>query len=181
MGKAGPTTSGVCAARGFTLVELLVALTVSAVLLVAAVPAYRSIVLDNARAAAVNDLVAALTLARSEAQKQRRQIVVCPLADGNCRPAVRNWNGGWLVYADRGEVSPPVFEAGDPVLAVFGRRGADVLVRGNVGAFVFRPAPLRNVNGTVTFCDRRGSAQARAVIVAPSGRVRVTSQVAACA
>ena len=47
-------------------------------------------------------------------------------------------------------------------------------ITANRRLFEFRPFGRRSTNGTVTFCDRRGAEQARAVVVSFTGRPRVT-------
>lgn len=159
-------------AQGFTLYELMITVAVAAVLLAVAVPGYQAMALNSARAAAVNDMVAAMTLARTEAQKQRRQVVVCPMVAGACAPGTGNWNNGWLVYVNMDTTDPAVFDSDDTVLTAFERRNTTITVAGNTTRFIFRPSPHPNLNGTVRFCDRRGSPQARSVVVAVSGRVQ---------
>jgi type IV fimbrial biogenesis protein FimT len=49
----------------------------------------------------------------------------------------------------------------------------DGTIVGNRPLFEFRPLLRRSTNGTVVFCDRRGTPAARAVIVSYTGRPRV--------
>lgn len=62
---------------GFTLVELMVTLTVASILLLIAVPAFRSVTAGNRLTTQANDLVAAINLARSEAIKRNATITFC--------------------------------------------------------------------------------------------------------
>jgi type IV fimbrial biogenesis protein FimT len=64
-------------ARGFTLVELMVTLTVASVLLVIAVPSFRNLIVSNALTTAANELVGALNLARMEAVKRNASVQFC--------------------------------------------------------------------------------------------------------
>ena len=79
------------AQRGFTLIELMITLAISAILLSVAAPAYQSFIGSTALTTATNDLVAALNMARSEALKRDGQvslraenIVSDDFADGYC-------------------------------------------------------------------------------------------------
>jgi prepilin-type N-terminal cleavage/methylation domain-containing protein len=68
--------------RGFTLVELMVAIMVLAILLGLAVPSFRDASLGSRLAGYANDMVASSQLARSEAVKRNRLVVIC--ATGAC-------------------------------------------------------------------------------------------------
>ena len=64
---------------------------------------------------------------------------------------------------------------GEPVLSVHaGWRGGHIT--SNRKAFSFRPIIQGVVNGTVLFCDPRGNAHARAIIISHTGRPRVSQR-----
>lgn len=68
---------GASFARGFTLVELMITLAVAAVLLVIAVPSFRSIMLSSRLDTTANDLIASLNTARMEAIKANASAQFC--------------------------------------------------------------------------------------------------------
>ena len=79
--------------RGFTLVELLVALAIGFVLLVVAVRAVGSALESSRSQDARARLLASMMLASSRAALTGRHAVVCPSSDGrNCAPSV-DWSG----------------------------------------------------------------------------------------
>lgn len=88
-----------CSTRGFTLLELLVTLSIAAILLAVAIPSYRGVVQRNAMAAAVNDLVGDLNYARSEAVTRGQMVLVCKSANQTACTTNGGWNQGWIVYA----------------------------------------------------------------------------------
>ncbi len=165
-----PPASLVPGCRGLTLLELLFALAVGAVLLAAGVPALERLSLDARRTADVNAFVTAVQLARSEAAKRGRVIVVCGSADSStCTP---DYSAGWLVFVD--EDGRPGRAADEPLLFAY-RATIEGTISSNRALYEFRPFRRRSTNGTVTFCDRRGAAAARAVIVSYTGRPRVSA------
>ncbi|HLA73161.1 MAG TPA: Tfp pilus assembly protein FimT/FimU [Steroidobacteraceae bacterium] len=87
-------------ARGFTLIELMVAITVLAVLLGLAVPSFREIINSNRVTAQTNDFVSTLNYARSEALKRSNPVTVCASTNGGTCAGVTNWSTGWIVFAD---------------------------------------------------------------------------------
>lgn len=105
--------------QGVTLVETLVAVTILVVLLMVAVPAYKSIIEGNRRATYANQVLEDLTLARSEAIKRNRQVVVCASTSGTaCSGTASDWTGGWIMYVDaNGNGS---LDAGETVLRAHG-------------------------------------------------------------
>jgi prepilin-type N-terminal cleavage/methylation domain len=64
-------------ARGFTLVELLITVTIAVVLIMIAVPSFKSIILSNKLTTTANDLVLAINSARMEAVKRNASTQLC--------------------------------------------------------------------------------------------------------
>jgi type IV fimbrial biogenesis protein FimT len=79
---------------GFTLIELMVTLSIAAILLVVAVPAFTAFKRNAELTSATNTLLAAINTARSEALKTGRNAFVVPTSNGS------SWNAGWVVFVD---------------------------------------------------------------------------------
>ncbi len=162
------------AARGMSLWELMLTLALVSVLLGLAVPSFEDVVLDNRRAADVNMLVGSIQLARNESIKRARPVVLCKTRDPTtCAGEGVHWEHGWMVFANEDDDSPVVRDPDEPLLRAHQPAIAGT-IRGNRGTFHFRPGFWRSTNGTITFCDRRGAAKARAVIISYTGRPRVS-------
>lgn len=159
--------------RGFTLLELLVTVSIAAVLLGLAVPAFGGMWRNSQRTVAVNALIHGIFLARSTAITRDHAVTICRSPDGqSCSNGMINWQDGWIVFVNLDRDDPPIRDGDEPVLAVqAGWTGGTIT--SNRHSYSFRPHQHRVVNGTVVFCDRRGSAEARAIIINSVGRPRV--------
>jgi type IV fimbrial biogenesis protein FimT len=83
---------------GFTLLELMTTLSVVGIVLAVGVPSYLSVVRNNRAATNANELVSALTIARSEAVRRGDRVSLCRSNDGaSCGGT---WTDGWIVFVD---------------------------------------------------------------------------------
>jgi type IV fimbrial biogenesis protein FimT len=85
---------------GFTLTEMIVTIAVSAILIATAVPSFKSIIKNNRISAQTNELVADLSLARSEAVKRGSPVTVCISADLATCTGGTNWAVGRIIFVD---------------------------------------------------------------------------------
>jgi type IV fimbrial biogenesis protein FimT len=161
-------------ALGFTLWELLCTLGIAAIALGGGVPAFRSFLLDARLTADVNGWVLAVQLARSEAAKRGRPVMVCMTIDTWLCDGADAASAGWMVYVNLDDDYPPRRSNDEPLLYAHTRELTGTIVS-NRPYYEFR-AGRRSTNGTVVLCDRRGAAAARAVIVSFTGRPRVSSR-----
>lgn len=83
--------------RGFTIIELMIAIAVLAVMAAVALPALQPLILNNRISSATNMLLGVTQFARSEAVKQRRQITICPSTDMTTCTADTAWHQGIVV------------------------------------------------------------------------------------
>lgn len=79
---------------GFTLVELMVVLSIAAILLGIGVPSFRTLLNSQRITIAANDLLASIHLARSEAIKRGARVDLVPLGGSD------DWAKGWVVFID---------------------------------------------------------------------------------
>lgn len=162
--------------KGFTVWELLCAVLIGGILLGIGVPSFDNIMLDSERTAAINSFVTAIQLARSEASKRRRPVVLCKTDDGlRCAGKELSFDVGWMVFVNEDDLRPPERSPDEPLLLQH-RPSITGPIHANRRLFEFRPFRHRSTNGTVTFCDRRGASAARAVIVSYTGRPRVAAR-----
>lgn len=86
--------------RGFTLIELMTAITVLGILLAIGVPSFTEIIRSNQLVAQTNEFVGALNLARSEALKRVASVTTCPTTNNTTCAGSTNWSTGYMVFFD---------------------------------------------------------------------------------
>lgn len=82
----------------FTLIELMVAIAVLAIVITIAIPAFNNLLSSNRLSGQANEVLAGLALARTEAIKQNQEMVFCHSTNGTtCSAAPASGWQGWLV------------------------------------------------------------------------------------
>lgn len=84
--------------NGFTLIELMVTLSVAAIVLSIAVPSFQTQVLNNRSIALGEDFATAINYARAEAVKRAGRVSLCASNDGETCSG--NWNEGFIAFVD---------------------------------------------------------------------------------
>jgi len=106
--------------RGFTLIELMVTLTVLAIAVAIAAPSFNSAIANNRSTGMATELTAALNFARSEAIKRVKPVSICPSSDGAVCLSDADWPKGWLVFVDKATSDSAAVEV-DVVLKYWGK------------------------------------------------------------
>jgi type IV fimbrial biogenesis protein FimT len=158
--------------QGITALDLLVSMAIAAILVALGVPAFENYGLEQRMKAAVSSLHSDLALARNEAIGLNARVVACPAdASGNCAD-LANWHAGWLVFLDSNDDrewqnTEVLLRRADPLKAV---RITSSINRKRLRFFPNGTAP--GSNASITFCDARGTASARQIVLSGSGRIR---------
>lgn len=188
--------------RGFTMIELLVVLTISAILVAAAVPSFTWLMNTTRVANGTNNTIAALERARSEAVRRGNVVSICRTLDPNAADnvlacsnaagggyAVGDWGSGWVMFEKRMASAVGLFDwnagAGDVILQreqPVGTGGARLLMEFNSGGAVAydRFGSAASSTGTFSIDHRNPSVLAvseagRCLAVAvTTGRINVT-------
>lgn len=164
--------------RGFTLIELMIAIALVSILLATAVPALDDFTNDSRQAGAINDFVAAMHLARNTAITRNSRVTMCPSAAGaNCE--VAGWNDGWIVFGDTN--SNGNLDVGETVVNSSGAVDGLTIQSGEFPQFLmYRPngramtAAITGNTGEFSVCDHRGTDHAKVILVDISGRPRLS-------
>jgi type IV fimbrial biogenesis protein FimT len=160
--------------KGFTLIELMVTTAVVAVLLSAGVPTFSAMIKNNRLVAENHALRAVLSAARSEARAQRTIATVCRSENGrNC--STGDWGAGYIAFIDLDNDRQLDEADGEQLLQSRVQDTRNVVVRYSQSSDILQFNSNGNAvdsNGTFTFCDDRGAAQAHGLIVSAIGAVR---------
>lgn len=167
---------------GWTLVELLVAVAIAAVLTALAAPSFRDHFTRTRLTTHSSTLQSSLLLARSEAIKRNLRVALCKSANGSICTTSGSWEQGWLVFVDKNNDASRA-ESESIVMAVGPLSGAFKLVgNSNIANYVsYSPSGATQLTsgafqaGTFTLCDGESSSGlARKIVISATGRARIT-------
>jgi type IV fimbrial biogenesis protein FimT len=168
--------------KGFTLIELMIAVGLAALLLSMAVPALDMFTSNARQTGAINDFVSSMHVARSTAITTNFRVTVCASAGGtNCETV--SWDQGWIVFGDRD--SDQAVDGDEVIVAASDGIDGLSIQSGEFGQFLmYRPngrvmnASVNGNSGQFTVCDNRGTEYAKVLIVDLSGRPRLSKYLA---
>jgi type IV fimbrial biogenesis protein FimT len=167
--------------RGFTLIEMMIAVGLTALLMGMAVPALNSFVNNARQTGAINDLVSSMHLARNTAITTNARVTVCASAGGaGCE--VTTWDQGWVAFTDQNN---NLLIDGDDAIISSASEIDGLSIRSGEFAQVLQFRPNGRVlaagginSGEFTVCDGRGSDYAKVIIVELSGRPKLSKKLA---
>jgi len=160
--------------RGFTLVELMVTITVGGILLAIAAPSFRSYVQNSRLTSEADSMIYSLNLARDEAVKDDTTIEVCASSDG--ATCVGTWANGWIVVCPANcpaglgaapavlQVSPAVSTGNTVTEEISGATAINYSSSGQTGS-----------QYQFVFCDNRGVTHGQDVEINLIGRVETAA------
>ena len=161
-------------AAGYSLYELIMTLSIAAVVLGIGVPEFSDLLARHRQTVEVNALFHAFHAARKQSLASRRVVSLCPSPDGRqCQPG-RDWSQGWILFVNSDRDSPPRVDAGEEILRHHRVDPAIRLTANRLG-FTSRGTWLRTTNGTFVACDRAGRVPPRALVVSFTGRPRAAA------
>lgn len=85
---------------GLTLIELMVTISILAILMVVAIPSFQSMIASSNLTTSTNDLSNTLAQARSNAIRLGGRVTVCESSNGTQCATTGNWEQGWIVFND---------------------------------------------------------------------------------
>ena len=157
----------VCA---YTLIELLTTLAITSILLGTGIPALTEMRHNQSLRTASNALFSSALLARNEAVKRNRPVLVKALNG--------DWNRGWIVFADLNDNAE--LDPGEPLIAQL-KTPDSIMIKGNTPvARYLRYTPTGQSKrlggafqaGTLTLCHSSGKPPIRRLVLSATGRLR---------
>lgn len=170
------------ALRGFGLIELMITISMIAVLTAIALPSYSYMIRGNRIVTQTNDFLSALNFARNESITRSRGVTLCAAdtRDGTVPTACgtsTDWVKGWMVFVDdtAGAGGTPTAIDSDAVLRTWVGNEHNTFSPLTNNAFVrFNPRGLTNMTADISFrlkpesgCSNR---QQRLITVTTLGR-----------
>jgi type IV fimbrial biogenesis protein FimT len=165
---------------GFTLIELMITIAVASVLLAIAVPSFNQMIISGRLTAQSNEMVGAISLARSEAIKRNASVTLCRSTDATaCATAAGTW-GTWIIRTGAGTVVRQ---------GAVNNFGGTLLMRSTLtnDQVVFGPDGLARTGGgtvadhTITVCSRRSiDRNVRRIVLGAGSRMSTQAGNATC-
>lgn len=159
---------------GFTLIELMVVLSIAAILAALALPSFRSLIQNNRLTTQANELAGTLNFARGEAVKRGGRVTVCVSTDQATCTLGTAWEGGWIAFADPDNTA--TFTVGDTLLRVRGALEGGSTLTGTATAVQYLPSGLLGAGTgsyvlTTTGCTGN---EKRTINITATGRLGVS-------
>ena len=172
--------------KGFTLIELMVTLSVAGILLAIAVPSFKEFIDSNRLSTEVNGFIGAIYSARSEAIKISNRVGLCASATGTGCAGSGGWEQGYMVYRDTNHdgtfnSGETIVRVGAPMRGSITLRSSDSsIARSLVFASSGRITPFTGASVQIVACDDRSKtfasdvrSKARVITVSAVGGTRV--------
>ena len=155
----------------FTLIELMIAIAVAAVVLTLGVPSFNRVIERNHLTTHINGLVSTLHFARSEAIRRNKEITVCHSSDGaTCSGA--GYEDGWIIFFDDNG-DGDYADANEELIRVNeGLPNKYTMRAGILSSFTYN-AKGRAQNGRIVLCKDNLTTNARAIFISLNGRTRL--------
>lgn len=172
---------------GFTLIELLVAIAIAAILIALAAPSFKQLIQSSTMSSNVNNFLADMRYARSEAIRRGGSVVMCrsnapeaasPACGSGSGPGGNGWVSGWIVFYDQDSDGTRIASSTDPVLRVQSAiTSMDSIVEASPTIFIFTATGrLRSLASTTSLQFGGGNYAnnvQRIVCVNIGGRARI--------
>ncbi len=158
--------------KGFTVIELMVTLSITAILLSLGVPAFQDYSLRQRMSASISALHNDLLYGRSQAVYRNTQVVACPGSPSSGCTQSTDWTAGWIIFDD---TDTDRQHQADEDLLRHGQGLDNIWIHSSSGRHSFRFYPNGSSpgsNGSLSLCGAGGLQHARKLVISNLGRIR---------
>lgn len=153
------------AKNGFSIIELMVTLAVSAIILVFIVPSFQTSLM-NARISAVSDaLYSALNVTRLTALSQNSPVRICPIASIGSTSCGSSWTPGWIIITQPSSGSPVLLQS-------YQIKSSGAVLSSNSTGITVDSRGITTGQMNFKICDSRGASFARSLMMLPTGFIQ---------
>jgi type IV fimbrial biogenesis protein FimT len=158
--------------KGLTLVELMVTVSIVAIILAFIGPSIQSILIKNRIVAEINETSSLLQYARHHAINEQAQVVVCPSTDYSV--CSTDWNAPKIVFVDDDDNS--IRGITEQLLVTIGATSGTSLMTNTSNIIKFGETGEANIGTEILLCHKNGEAKyARSMSVTLQGRVKMST------
>jgi len=113
------------------MLELMIVLAVVAILAAGAAPGLKDSIERNARESAMQTLISAIGVARSEAVLESRTVSICRSTDqATCAASTGgDWNGGWIIFSDTVGSTQGQVDGSDALVRIYGASNGQSVIK----------------------------------------------------
>lgn len=161
--------------EGFTLLELMITISIVAILIAIATPSFTRMVINHSVSSDQDALFSLILTARSEAINRGRRVTVCKSFNLSACDTTADWTDGLIVFYDAngdGDIDLP----GDTILKVSEQLDKDIALAFSGGDFfTFNSLGRLEANAAATFTFTHSSGDSdygRVISLSTTGRAR---------
>lgn len=159
--------------RGFTLIELIISVSVTSILAAIAIPNYSDFIVKMRVDNEISQLYRMLLITRNSAISNGSKAILCPL-DESYR-CTTQWKNELSVFIDVNDNKAFDIDSGEKVLKIKSSilQGDTLLYGQGRNMITFKPTGNLSglANGTFRYCPKNHKDKSRGIIVARSGRI----------
>ncbi|MGK0382654.1 MAG: type IV fimbrial biogenesis protein FimT [Flavobacteriales bacterium] len=158
--------------KGVTLIELMITVSIVAIILAFVSPSIQSILINNKIVAEINETSSLIQYARHHAIDEQAQVVVCPSKDYSACSS--DWNDPKIVFID--DDNNAIRGATEDLLVTTGATSGTSLMTNSTNIIMFAGTGEANLATEILLCHKDGKAEyARSLSVSLQGRVKMST------
>ena len=158
--------------KAFTLIELLITLSLALILSGMALPSFNELLENSKLMTQVDDLAKTLRASRTTAIYENSKVTICPTNDSHT--CISDWSAGYMSFVDKN--GDRNLNDDEEILTIYTNKNNKASL--NWRAFGFRKSIqwletgiTNHQNGTFYFCHEDAT-KSRALIITKAGRIR---------